>query len=68
MQDVHQMLREENWNVVKEVLHLVCAYGQQGNPFRKNDVLAWNGHKLYASFFHLDPDYKGFEVLLALPS
>jgi hypothetical protein len=56
------MLREENWNIAKEVLHLVWAYGQPGNLFRKHDLQAWSGQKLYESFFRLDADYKGFEV------
>jgi hypothetical protein len=59
------MLREENWNIVKEVIHLVWAYGQPGNLLRKHDLQACSGQKLYESFFRLDPDYKGFEVTTA---
>jgi hypothetical protein len=51
------------WNIGKEIVHLLWAYGAEGHHLRKCDLKQWNGTKMYHSFFRLDADAKGFQVL-----
>jgi hypothetical protein len=61
--DLEARLGAEHWNIVKETVHLVWAYGQKDSPLAKNNVQEWNGMKMYQSFFRLDEDEKGFQVV-----
>ena len=50
------------WNIGKEIVHLLWAYGVEGHPLQKCDLKQWDGTKMYHSFFRLDADAKGFQV------
>ena len=63
VKDMFQRLRDPEWNIVKEVLHIVWAYGQKGHALEKKNTEAWNGMKMYQSFFRLDADEKDFQVI-----
>jgi hypothetical protein len=52
-----------SWNIAQEIIHLLWSYGQDGHPLRKSDLNKWDGKKFYMSFFRLDEDAKGFQVI-----
>jgi len=49
---------------VREIVHLLWAYGQEGHALQKSDLKKWNGSTFYKSFFRLDEEAKGFQVLM----
>jgi hypothetical protein len=53
---------DDSWNIAREIVHLLWAYGQDSHSLRKSDLKYWNGTAFYNSFFKLDPDAKGFQV------
>jgi hypothetical protein len=55
---------QNSWNIVREIVHLLWAYGQEGHALQKSDLKKWNGSTFYNSFFRLDEDAKGFQVLM----
>ena len=57
-------LGAEHWNIVKETVHLVWAYGQTGHQLEKRDLQGWNGTTMYQSFFRLDEKDKDFQVVV----
>jgi hypothetical protein len=61
------MLRDPtgNWHIAHEIVHLLWTYGQDNHPSRKSDLKNWDGNKFYMSFFRLDEDAKGFQVIRA---
>jgi hypothetical protein len=61
--DLLSRLGAEHWNIVKETVHLVWAYGQKGHPLEKKNLQGWNGTKMYQTFYQLDTDDKDFQVV-----
>ena len=61
--DLLSRLGAEHWNIVKETVHLVWAYGQKDHPLAKKNLQGWNGTKMYQTFYQLDPDDKDFQVV-----
>ena len=57
---------DDSWNIAREIVHLLWAYGQDSHSLRKSDLKYWNGTAFYNSFFKLDPEAKGFQVGLFL--
>ena len=53
----------DTWNIGREIIHLLWAYGQKGHSLKKSDLDKWDGGKMYQSFFRLDEDAKGFQVI-----
>jgi hypothetical protein len=51
---------------VREIVHLLWAYGQDSHALRKSDLKYWDGTAFYNSFFKLDPEAKGFQVVVFL--
>ena len=52
-----------SWNIGQEIVHLLWAYGQDDHAFRKTDLSKWDGKTFYSSFFRLDEEAKGFQVI-----
>jgi len=66
VKDLCNRLGAEHWNIVKETVHLVWAYGRKDHPLEKKTLQAWNGTRMYQSFFRADPDDKDFQVIALL--
>jgi hypothetical protein len=62
VKDLCKRLGAEHWNIVKETVHLVWAYGRKDHPLEKKTLQAWNGTRMYQSFFRADENDKDFQV------
>ena len=62
---LYDMIHEptEDWNIAQEIVHLLWAYGQNGHRLRKSDLQKWDGNKFFMTFWRLDEDAKGFQVI-----
>ncbi len=44
---------QNSWNIVREIVHLLWSYGQEGHSLQKSDLKKWNGSTFYKVFLGL---------------